>query len=75
LDGVSNYNPWKERIMSVLRENGIWEFVKTQITPPTDPAKLVIHNQKDVKTRCIILDGVKDHLIPRLLGKNIVRDM
>jgi hypothetical protein len=26
LDGVSNYSPWKERIMLVLMENGIWEF-------------------------------------------------
>jgi 2-phosphoglycerate kinase len=37
--------------------------------------KLVIHNQKDVKARCIILDGVKDHLIPHLSGKTTARDM
>jgi hypothetical protein len=36
LDGVSNYSPWKERIMLVLMENKIWEFSNTQITPPTD---------------------------------------
>jgi hypothetical protein len=36
---------------------------------------LVIHNQKDVKARCIILDGVKDHLIPHLSGKTTARDM
>jgi hypothetical protein len=28
LDGVSNYSLWKERIMLVLMENRIWEFVK-----------------------------------------------
>jgi hypothetical protein len=43
--------------------------------PPTDPAQLVIHNQKDVKARRIILDGVKDHLIPHLSGKTTTRDM
>jgi hypothetical protein len=28
-----------------------------------------------VKARCIILDGVKDHLIPHLSRKNTARDM
>jgi 2-phosphoglycerate kinase len=45
------------------------------MTPPTNRAQLVIHNQKDVKARRIILDGVKDHLIPHLSGKNSARDM
>jgi hypothetical protein len=44
VDGVSNYSPWKKRIMLVLMENGIWEFTNTQITPPTNLAQLVIHN-------------------------------
>jgi hypothetical protein len=70
-DGVSNYNPWKERIMSMLMENGIREFANTQITPPTNLAQLVIHNQKDVKDKRIILDGVKDHLIPHLSGRTL----
>jgi hypothetical protein len=75
LDGFSNNSPWKERIMLDLMENKIWEFDNTQITPPIDVAELVIHNQKDVKSRCIILDGVNDHLIPHLLGNTIVRDV
>jgi hypothetical protein len=61
--------------MLVLMENGIWEFSNTQITPPTDATDLVIHNQRDVKSRHIILDGVKDHLIPHLSGKKTARDM
>jgi hypothetical protein len=36
---------------------------------------LVIHNQKDVKARRIIRDGVKDHLIPHLSGKTTAKDM
>jgi hypothetical protein len=42
--------------------------VNTQITPPTNVKNLVIHNQKDVKSICIILYGVNDHLIPHLSG-------
>jgi hypothetical protein len=36
---------------------------------------MVIHNQKDVKARHIILYGVKDHLIPHLSEKKTTQDM
>ena len=74
LDVVSNYSPWKETIMLVLMENDIWEFVNSIVAPPTDPKDLAIHKLKDVKARIIILDGVKDHLIPHLSGKNSTKD-
>jgi hypothetical protein len=69
LDGISNYNSWKERIKLVLLVNDLWEFVDTQITKPTDAAELAKYNKSDAKARLIILDGVKDHLIPHLTGK------
>jgi hypothetical protein len=75
LDGVSKYNTWKERIMLVLMENEIWEFFNTHITPPTNVTELTIHNQKDSEPKCIILDGVKDHLIPHLSRKTTNMDM
>jgi hypothetical protein len=75
LGQVSNSSPWKERIMLVLMENDIWEFSNSLVVPPTDPKDLAIHKQKDVKSRRIILGGVKDHLIPHLSRKNSARDM
>jgi hypothetical protein len=50
-------------------------FCKYHVTPPMDPQELVIHNQKDVKARRIILDAVKDHLIPHLSEKKSAREM
>jgi hypothetical protein len=61
--------------MLVLMENGIWEFSNIHMTPPTYLSQLGIHNQKDVKAKTIILDGVKDHLIPHLSQKSTVRDL
>jgi hypothetical protein len=49
LDGVSNYSPWKERIMLVLMENDIWEFANSIVAPPADPKDLAVHKLKDVK--------------------------
>jgi hypothetical protein len=59
----------------VLMENDIWEFSNSIVAPPMNPKYLVVHNQKDMKVKRTILDGVKDHLIPRLSGKNSARDM
>ena len=36
LEVASNYSPWKERIVFVLMENGILDFVDQTLTPPTD---------------------------------------
>jgi hypothetical protein len=75
LHEVSNNSPWKERIMLVLMENDIWEITNSIVAPPTDPKDLASHHLKDVKARRIILDRVKDHLIPHLSGKNSSRHM
>jgi 23S rRNA A1618 N6-methylase RlmF len=39
-----------------------------------DPKELEVHNQKDVKAKRIILDEVKDHLIPHLSEKKLTRE-
>jgi hypothetical protein len=45
------------------------------VTPLTDPKDLVTHELKDVKARRIILDAVKDHLIPYISEKKSAKDM
>jgi hypothetical protein len=59
----------------MLEENGLWEFVEGKAVLPTDPAQQPAHLKKDVKTRRISVDGVKDHIIPHLSGKKTAKDM
>jgi hypothetical protein len=75
LDGASNFCPWRERIGLVLEENGLLEIVEGKVATPTDAVQLVSHKKKNVKARRIIVNGVKDHNIPHLSGKNIAKDM
>jgi hypothetical protein len=63
------------RVTLILMKNGLWDFTNTTMTAPMDPQKLVIHEKKDVKARRIILDVVKDHLIPHLSKKKLAREM
>jgi hypothetical protein len=49
----------------VLKENNIWNYViYVVVVPATDHVSLNLHEVKEAKAQRIILDGVKDHLIP-----------
>ena len=67
LDGSSNYIAWKDRMKAVHEDNGLKEFIDSDVPKPA-PSNAVGHNtwQKKVeKTRRILLEGVKDLLKPR----------
>jgi len=75
LEGLSNYTTWKERIKLVLQVNWIWGFVEKEINKPSDPKELEIWEDLDTKVRLIIIDGMKDPLIPHVFGKNNAHEM
>ena len=82
LNGASNFVPLKARILLVLEENELWdEVVNHTTTHPiviptatTDPVGLAALN-KEIKARRIILDAVKDHVIPHILSKDRAHKM
>jgi hypothetical protein len=75
LEGASKFVPWKTRVTLVLMENGLWDFANTIVTPSMDSKDLAAHELKVVKARRIILDAVKDHLIPHISEKKLGREM
>jgi hypothetical protein len=58
-----------------LKEYDLWELVDKEVTPPTNPTALDAHNKKDIKEEIFLLDYVKDHLIPHLNEKMMVKEM
>jgi len=75
LEVTNNFGPWKERITLFLMENNLLEFVKTQVTPPIDAVTLTVYNLKDNKATNIIMDVVKDHVSPQILGNKSNHEM
>lgn len=53
----------------------IWEFSEKAIKKLTDPKEIEVYEDLDMRARLIIVDGVKDHLIPHLSGKNNAHEM
>jgi hypothetical protein len=76
LEGIFNYLQWKVRINNVLKHNKLWLSANT-IVPvlASDPMALDVHEVREAKTRRIILDVVKDHLIPHLAEKKTAKEI
>ena len=71
LDGSSNYITWKDRMEVVMEDNGQKEFIDSDVPKPgsSDATLLDAWKKKIEKTRRILLEGVKDHIVSNLHGK------
>jgi hypothetical protein len=79
LDGATNFGAWKERMILLLQENELWDIVENTtnrpMVVPTDATLLAACTKKNIKAKSIILDSIKDHLIPDLTGKTNAYEM
>ena len=55
----------------VLEDNGLKDFIDNDVPKPgsSDAALLDTWQKKTTKTRRILLEGVKDHIVSNLHGK------
>ena len=74
LNGVSNFVVWKARILSVLDTNHVKNFALKVIAILVDPNDNK-YEEVMVRAKCIILDGVKDHVVPHIAKKETVFEM
>lgn len=75
LDGQVNFGAWKEIIIIVFEEDEVWDIVEKTITIPTDAAQLAEYKKKNARAKRLILDGIKDHVIPHVRGKDDAFEM
>ena len=63
-EGADNFRAWKYRVMLILEENDLEGFIEEEVAElEGDEAKE--KNKKNlVKTKSIIVDSIKNHLIP-----------
>ena len=59
----------------ILEVNDLLNFAKTTVTPSTDAPLLAEHSKKDAKARMLILDTVRDHIIPHLSRKKTTKEI
>jgi hypothetical protein len=74
LEGASNFRAWKTRIDLILAKNKVLDIVKGKIVEPQfeegkekEPQNVAIMEKfkdSDTNAMSIIVDSIKDHLIP-----------
>jgi len=69
LDGASNFVIWKARILAVLDRHRIKDFALRTMAIPVDPTENEKYEDAMAREKCMILDGVKDHVIPHILKR------
>ena len=75
MEGSSNYVIWKERIQFLLDEYDLKTFVVNVVVVPTGPDQLKKYKSDMAKAKRLILDGVKDHIVSHVAGKNTAKEM
>jgi len=72
LDGSSNYIAWKDCMEVVLEDNGLKDFIDQEIPKPgsTNAQELAEWKKCVARARWIILEGVRDHIVSSLHGKD-----
>ena len=69
LDGATNFISWKFRVLLILEENDLLKFVNEKILEPEAEEDKSEWRKCDMKARRILVDLVKDHLVPKISEK------
>ena len=75
LQGASNYVIWKSRIEFLLDEHDPKALMDSAIAEPLDAAHLRQFKKNMARSKRLILDGVKDHIVPHIAAKTTAREM
>ena len=64
LEGDENFKAWKYRIMLILQENDLDQFVKEEVKEPEEAESKGNHKRDMIISKRIIANSIKDNLIP-----------
>lgn len=75
LDGASNYVIWKARMSRCLDENFLNVYVDSVVAEPTNPDLIKKYKGEMAKIKRMILDGIKDHIVCQIAGRDTAKEM
>ena len=75
LDGATNFISWKTRVLLILEENDLLKIVNEKVPEPKAKEDKSQWRKSDAKARRILVDSVKDHLVPQVSEKKTARKM
>lgn len=73
LEGASNFNVWKTRVLNILEEYDLDSFVTSVVEEPTTNAGRSAFKKNQVKAKRITFDSVKDNIMTVLTPSRLQR--
>ena len=70
MDGASNFVIWKARILTILDKHRIKDYSLKTVVVLVDADPLKKFEEAQAKAKCMIMDGMKDHVIPHIAEKD-----
>lgn len=65
---------WKVRMSFLLYNYGLKEFAENVVVVLTNPQQLATYKE-NAKTKRMILDRVRDHIVPKITEKGTTKEM
>ena len=75
LEGAENFQAWKYKILLILEENDLGKYVNEEVAEPKGEEAKASHKKNMVRAKRIIVDSIKDHLIPHISGLKTSKQM
>ena len=75
LEEASNYVIWKTKILVVLEEYDLEAYVNSVVVVPADNDQKKKYKAEQGKPKRLILNGVQDHVVSHVQGKDTTREM
>jgi hypothetical protein len=75
LESDDNFRAWKYRVMLILEENDLEEFIKEEVPEPEEDVAKAKYKKSLVKEKRIIVNSIKDHLIPHVSSLTTPKQM
>ena len=61
LEGASNFNAWKARVLNILEESDLDDLVTRVVEEPTTAQGRATFKRKQAKAKRVIFDSVKNN--------------
>ena len=75
LDGHPNFRSWRSRLMIILEDNDLAQYVKAEVAEPNDDPGKLTFKKNMIKAKRIILESVNDHLLSNIDDLNTQKAM
>ena len=75
LEGAEKFQAWKYIVLFILEEHDLENYAKGEVVEPEGYNEKAKNKKNFVKAKRIIVDSIKDHLIPHVSSLNTPKEM